>query len=76
VFSFEPPLEGYSSVDRALIAAAVAVFALDVAAKLWHFVDPRRQTLQDRAFSLLVVEDLASTAPDPSPWSGLWRRGP
>ena len=75
VFSQDEPAGGYSATDRIVIGASVGLCSLGALAKLWYLVDPRRQTLVDRAFGLVVVEDVAPTAPDPSPWSGLWQPG-
>lgn len=64
------PLDGYSELERAVIAVSVVVVSAVAAAKLWMLVDERRRSLLDRLFGLVYVEDLVFSRDAPLPWSG------
>jgi hypothetical protein len=74
-FAEQEPLEGYSYAEELTISVSTGLVAAAVVAKLWAVVDRRRQTLIDKPFDLVVVENVAPLEPDRSPWSGLWRPG-
>lgn len=63
------PLDGYSSLERTVIAASAVTSAVALAAKAWMLVDERRRSLVDRAFGLLYVEELVFSRDAPLPWS-------
>lgn len=66
-----PVDDPYSSGERTLIAAALAVAAAGALAKLWSLVDRRRQSLLDRVFGVLVLDELQAAGVAPSaryPW--------
>ena len=65
------PAEGLTPTERMIVTASAVVAAAGVAAKAWFFLDRRRQTLLDRLFGLVYVEDLASTSPAASLYQ-LW----
>jgi uncharacterized RDD family membrane protein YckC len=68
----DAPIGGYSERDQALLEAVRAAAAAIVAAKLWLLVDPRRQSLQDRVFGLVVIEDATPAVPmRRGPWGSL-----
>ena len=73
----EPPLGGYTDAARVAIAVSVALFVTAVLAKLWIVLDARRQTLFDKLFGLVYVEDLVSNEPAAALYE-LWlsRRAP
>jgi hypothetical protein len=54
----EAPIEGLSDLEQTLVDVALVVAAVAVLGKLWAFLDPARQTLWDRLFGLVVLEDL------------------
>jgi RDD family len=53
-----PPLGGFSELEQTVLDVAVVVALVAVLGKLWAFVDPARQSVWDRAFGLLFLEDL------------------
>jgi uncharacterized RDD family membrane protein YckC len=63
------PLHGYSAFQRAIIGASLTVAGFAFAAKAWLFLDERRQTLVDRLFGLVYVEELVFTQTTPFPWT-------
>jgi uncharacterized RDD family membrane protein YckC len=63
------PLHGYTTFQRAIIGASIALFGVAVAAKAWLFLDERRQTLLDRVFGLVYLEELVFTRTTPFPWT-------
>lgn len=69
------PLDGYTSLERTLITGSVVVVSAAAPAKLWMLVDERRQSLLDRLFGIVYVEDLVFSREAPLPWSGPLRAG-
>lgn len=63
------PLHGYTTFQRAILGASLALFGFAVAAKVWLFLDERRQTLLDRLFGLVYLEELVFTRTTPFPWT-------
>ena len=63
------PLDGYSTFQRWIIGASLAVTAVLFAAKAWILLDERRQSLVDRLFGLLYVEEIVFTRTTPFPWT-------
>jgi uncharacterized RDD family membrane protein YckC len=63
------PLDGYSTFQRVIIGISLAVAAFVFAAKAWMLLDERRQTLLDRLFGLLYVEEIVFTRTTPFPWT-------
>jgi uncharacterized RDD family membrane protein YckC len=66
----DPPLDGYSSLERTVIAISVVIVSAAAAAKLWMLVDRQRRSLLDRLFGLVYVEELVFSAEAPLPWAG------
>jgi uncharacterized RDD family membrane protein YckC len=62
------PIDGYSTLERAVIAASVVLAAFGLAAKLWMLVDERRRSLLDRAFGLVYLEEFVFTRASHGPW--------
>lgn len=62
------PLNGYSSFQRDLIVLSFVLAGLLLAAKAWALLDERRQTLLDRAFGLLYLEEMVFTTAS-GPWT-------
>jgi uncharacterized RDD family membrane protein YckC len=58
-----------SDFERVLVAVSVVVATLGLAAKAWFLVDPRRQSLLDRLFGFLYVEELVYRNARPTPWT-------
>jgi RDD family protein len=52
------PVEGLSDLEETLVDVGLVVTAVAVAGKVWAFLDPTRQTLWDRLFGVVVLEDL------------------
>jgi uncharacterized RDD family membrane protein YckC len=63
------PLNGYSTFQRWIIGASFAVVGLLFAAKAWILLDQRRQSLLDRIFGLLYVEEIVFSRTTPFPWT-------
>jgi uncharacterized RDD family membrane protein YckC len=74
-FAEQEPLGGYSHTEDVTISVSTGLVAAAAVAKLWAVVDRRRQTLIDKPFGLVFVENVAPLEPDRSPWGGLWQRG-
>jgi RDD family len=53
-----PPLGGFSELEQAVLDAAVVVAAVALLGKLWALVDSARQSVWDRLFGLVFLEDL------------------
>jgi hypothetical protein len=53
-----PPLGGFSELEQTVLDVAVVIAAVAVLGKLWAFLDPARQSLWDRLFGLVFLEDL------------------
>ena len=62
------PLDGYTTVQQAVIVVSVVLTSLLLAAKAFMFLDERRRSLLDRAFGLLYLEELVFSRPDRGPW--------
>jgi hypothetical protein len=62
------PLDGYTSFQRNLIIASFVLAGLALAAKAWMLVDERRQTLLDKLFGLLYLEEMVFTQTASGPW--------
>jgi hypothetical protein len=54
----EAPVQGLSDAEETVLDLALIVVAVALAGKIWALVDPARQTLWDRVFGLVVLEDL------------------
>jgi uncharacterized RDD family membrane protein YckC len=67
------PLHGYTTFQRAIIGASLALVGAMVAAKGWMFLDERRQTFLDKLFGLVYLEELVFTRTTPSPWTSSGR---
>jgi uncharacterized RDD family membrane protein YckC len=68
----EPPIRGYSDTDLLLIRLAEAIAVATAAAKAWLLVDRRRQSLQDRLFDTVVVDEVVPSVPTrQGPWGPL-----
>jgi uncharacterized RDD family membrane protein YckC len=63
------PLNGYTSFQRDLIAVSFVLVGLTVAAKAWMLIDERRQTLLDKLFGLLYLEEMVFTQAASGPWT-------
>lgn len=63
------PLNGYSSFQRDLITTSFVLAALMVVAKAWMLVDERRQTLLDKGFGVLYLEEMVFTKSPSGPWA-------
>jgi uncharacterized RDD family membrane protein YckC len=64
------PLEEYSRFEEVLITISFVTAGSVLLAKAWLFVDERRQSLLDRLFGLLYLEELTFTEErSPWPWS-------
>lgn len=63
------PLVDYTAFQRDLIDASFALAGLAVAAKAWMLLDQRKQTLLDKLFGLLYVEEIVFTKTIPFPWT-------
>jgi uncharacterized RDD family membrane protein YckC len=53
-----PPLGGFSELEQTVLDVAVAVAIVAVLGKLWALVDPARQSVWDRLFGLVFLDDL------------------
>lgn len=51
----DPPIEGYSTGERAVAGVVAAVFLVQLAGYLRAFIDPHGRTLQDRLLGVAVV---------------------
>lgn len=60
------PLDGYSRFEETVITISFVVAGSGLLAKAWLFVDERRQSILDRLFGLLYLEELTFT--ERSPW--------
>ena len=77
-FSFlasDPPLDGYTSLERTVITVSLVIVSAAAAAKLWMLVDGQRRSLLDRLFGLVYVEELVFSREAPLPWAGPQRAG-
>ena len=63
-------VEEFGAFERILVAASVAVVAVELAAKAWLLVDHRRRSAFDRLFGLVYVEELVHANARRSPWAG------
>jgi uncharacterized RDD family membrane protein YckC len=63
------PLDGYSTLERVVIGASLALVGLCAVAKLWTLVDRERRSLFDRAFGLLYVEEIVFSRTTAWPWT-------
>jgi uncharacterized RDD family membrane protein YckC len=64
------PLEEYTRFEEVLITISYVIAGSALLAKVWLFVDERRQSLLDRLFGLLYLEELTFTEErSPWPWS-------
>ena len=54
----EAPIQGLSDAEETVLDIALFVAAVALVGKLWAFASPARQTLWDRLFGLVVLEDL------------------
>ena len=65
------PTDGYSARDQAIIVGALALVAVALVGKATALVDARSQTLWDKVFGLVYVNNPESTAPEQAMYS-LW----
>ena len=63
------PLSEYSTLERVVIGASLALTVACVVAKLWLFLDPERRSLFDRLFGLLYVEEFVFSRSTAGPWT-------
>lgn len=62
------PLNGYSTFQRDIIIASFVLAGGTLVAKGWALIDERRQTLFDKLFGLLYVEEMVFTRSS-GPWA-------
>jgi RDD family len=63
------PLDGYSGFQRSLVIASFTVAGICAAGKLLALVHERRQSLWDKLFGLVYVEELVFTRTARWPWT-------
>lgn len=63
------PLDGYTSFQRNLVIASFVVTGACIAGKALLLVDERRQSLWDKLFGLVYVEELVFTRTARWPWT-------
>jgi uncharacterized RDD family membrane protein YckC len=63
------PLDGYTGFQQTLVIASFTVAGICAAGKLVALVDERRQSLWDRLFGLIYVEELVFTRTARWPWT-------
>lgn len=63
------PLESYATLQRILIGVSIGLFGVGLVAKAWMFLDARRQTLLDKLFGLLYVEEVVFSQETRWPWT-------
>jgi uncharacterized RDD family membrane protein YckC len=68
-----PAGETWSPRERAILVAAYLATITMLAGTLWALADPRRQSLWDKAFGLVRLDDLTTGAADTASYN-LWLR--
>jgi uncharacterized RDD family membrane protein YckC len=68
VFASEP-LRDYSRFEEIVITISFVTAGTGLLAKAWLLVDERRQSLLDRLFGLLYLEEVVFTQTTPWPWT-------
>lgn len=66
-----PTVEGWSPRERTVLVASYTLALAGLAGTLWALPDGRRQTLWDKLFGLVRLDDLTSAAADAERYS-LW----